>query len=564
MRRDSRALLLAGLATLVLGSARVHAQDPPKDNTPKDTVPLPDRWRIQFPDWNRTVKRNAFDPYNQNPLKGDYAIPGTSGLFFSLTAISDTLYEARQIPVTSDVAAANPFSEEFFGKGDQRTFVQQVSLTLDLFHGSTTYKPVDWELRVTAAGNLNVLQTKENGIVNVNPARGTDRTDRFLGLQEGFGEVRLATVSPNFDFISARVGVQGFNSDFRGFIFNDNNLGARLFGTLAANRYQWNVAAFNQLEKDTNSGLNELEIRGRQIGIANFYAQDFLTPGYTTQVSFHYNHDKGERKYDNNGFLVRPAPIGTPRDHEQKVYYVGWTGDGHIGRLNINHAFYQALGTDEFDPIAGREVKINAQLAALELSIDADWLRYKISGLYQSGDSDPTDETARGFDSIFDNVNFAGGPFSFWNRQSIRLTQTGVALVNRSSLLNNLQSAKEEGQSEFVNPGLILANIGISAKLTPKLFVECNANYLRFANVEPVETVLFQNELPQDIGIDASLGFRYRPFLNDNAIFVLGAAALFPGKGFKRIYESNCDVPGCRNPSESTRYQAFASLTLTY
>ena len=45
------------------------------------------------------------------------------------------------------------------------------------------------------------------------------------------------------------LGIQPFNSDFRGFIFNDTNLGARLFGNLGNNRYQYNLAFFDMLEK---------------------------------------------------------------------------------------------------------------------------------------------------------------------------------------------------------------------------------------------------------------------------------------------------------------------------
>jgi hypothetical protein len=36
-----------------------------------------------------------------------------------------------------------------------------------------------------------------------------------------------------------------------------------------------------------------------------------------------------------------------------------------------------------------------------------------------SGDSSPRDATARGFDSIVDGVAFAGGEFSFFNREGI-------------------------------------------------------------------------------------------------------------------------------------------------
>ena len=50
-------------------------------------------------------------------------------------------------------------------------------------------------------------------------------------------------------------------------------------------------------------------------------------------------------------------------DHYLQAYYLGWTGDGHIGWLNIDHAFYQVLGEDSLNGIAGQRVDINAQMA---------------------------------------------------------------------------------------------------------------------------------------------------------------------------------------------------------
>src|SRR5207249_10102107 len=64
--------------------------------------------------------------------------------------------------------------------------------------------------------------------------------------------------SPNYDFVSSRLGIQPFTSDFRGFIFSDNTLGARIFGNLGSNRDQFNLVYFRPLEKDTNSGLNRV------------------------------------------------------------------------------------------------------------------------------------------------------------------------------------------------------------------------------------------------------------------------------------------------------------------
>src|SRR4029077_2209959 len=107
--------------------------------------------------------------------------------------------------------------------------------------------------------------------------------------------------------------IQQFQSDFRGFVFNDFNLGTRLFGQAASNRYSFNTAYFYMLEKDTNSGLNTFinrkNFRNQTVLIANLYRQDTFTKGYTAQFSFHYNDDRPSIKFDNNDFLIRPALI---------------------------------------------------------------------------------------------------------------------------------------------------------------------------------------------------------------------------------------------------------------
>ena len=87
------------------------------------------------------------------------------------------------------------------------------------------------------------------------PARrsGTHRFDDSLGVQEAFVDYHLRNVSDRFDFDSVRVGIQPFQFDFRGFLFQDQQLGIRLFGNRDNNRFQYNLAAFWRLEKDTNS-----------------------------------------------------------------------------------------------------------------------------------------------------------------------------------------------------------------------------------------------------------------------------------------------------------------------
>lgn len=503
-----------------------------------------DRWDIDMPSWERYDQRKGeypyisghwYDPFNRNRAKGDKPVIGQS-VFFNFTGTSVTAFDARRLFVPSGVSAEQPGSEEFFGKGRQVFLAQTFRLSFDLFKGDTSFKPIDWRIKITPAVQLNQLWTRERGIVNIDVREGTDRTDYHVGIQEAFVEKKLADLGPNYDFLSLRVGVQQFNSDFRGLLFLQEQPGARLFGNLHSNRMQYNAAYFWFLEKDTNSGLNAFQNRHQQVALANFYIQDFITKGYTAQVSYHYNKDDASLHFDQNGFLVRPAPIGAVTPHDIRAHYIGITGNGHFGRINVSNAVYQALGYDELNPIAGRRTDINAQMAALEVSIDKDWVRFKASGFFASGDSNPRDRIARGFDAISEAQTFAGGIFSFFNREGIRLTGTGVALVAPDSFLPNLRSSKEEGQVNFVNPGLFLVNAGIDFDVTPKIRAILNANYMRFHHTRPLELLLFQSDIDDAIGVDYSIGMIYRPPLTENISIISGITGLTPGKGLRQIY----------------------------
>ncbi len=273
--------------------------------------------------------------------------------------------------------------------------------------------------------------------------------------------------------------------------------------------------------------------------------------------------------YDQNDFITRPAPIGAVRDHYVQAYYLGWTGDGHIGRLNISHAFYQAFGEDGFNGIAQQRVDINAQMAALELSIDKDWLRFKLSGFYASGDSNPRNSNATGFDTIFDRPFFVGGPFSFYVHQGFNLGGTSVNFKQRDSLVIDLRTSKSEGQSNFVNPGTIIVGYGNDADITPKLKAFLNVNYIWMAETEPIRQVLLTNHASNEIGLDCSLGFQWRPLLTNNMIVTAGVGFLIPGAGYKDIYRANTvPVYGYPGPSpgkvDDFLYSGILTVTLTY
>ena len=535
----------------------------------------PDRWSVPMPEWQRYptqpaapyVRKHWYDPYNRNRFKGDDPIAGR-GLwqrwFFNFTGESITGVDIRRLPLPSGVSAENPRDRNFFGNGEQAEIGQNFRLSFDLFRGDTSFRPIDFRIHFTPEFSLNLLQTRERGLVNVDVRKGTTRFDtQSASLQEAYAEAKLHDLSPNYDFVSVRAGIQHFNSDFRGFLFSEQQPGLRIFGNLRSNRINYNLAGFYLLEKDTNSGLNTLEKRGQQVYVANVYFQDLGARGFTQEFSFHFNRDQAAVHFDKNGFLVRPQPVGLvvncgspPTDpncikaHGVRVYYLGWTSSGHVGPVNVSHAFYQALGHDDFNPIAGRPVDINARLGALELSADKDWMRFRSSFLYASGDGDtrfgPTrrDSTAHGFDTIADDSHFAGGDFSFWSHEGLRLTGTGVGLVGPSSLLPSLRANKEEGQANFVNPGLWLGNVGADFEVTPKLRAFINANYLRFDKTAPLELLLFQRPIRKSIGTDIGFGFEYRPPLSENITIRGGAAALQPGRGLRDLYNGRTLMNG--------------------
>lgn len=575
--------------------------------------PVPNRWFVGFGRWKRYADPSAettyvagglrfWHPYLQSKLKGDAPIIGQD-IFLNLTLNEFGQFEARRLPTPSGVSTARPNSSEFFGRSEQLFASTDFSVGVDLFKGETAFKPVEWALRLLFVANQNDIYVRENNVVDPDPrgpgypgpsaipidpnnlqnfgggfrrlpgdlqySRYSNRVKDWYALQEAFAEIHIRDLTNNYDFVSSRFGIQPFVSDFRGFIFNDSNLGARIFGNYDNNKWQYNLIGFRMREKDTYSDLNEFDSRSQTVLVANVFRQDLFTKGYTGELSLHANFDETSRLYDKNGFIVRPAPIGAVRDHYVQAYYLGWTGDGHIGRLNISHAFYEALGEDGFNGIAQRRVAINAQMAALELSIDKDWLRFKLSGFYASGDDDPRDGTATGFDTIFDRPFFFGGPFSYYVHQGFNLAGTSVNFKQRDSLVPDLRTSKTQGQSNFVNPGATIVGYGMDADITPKLKAFLNVNYIWINETEVIKQVLFTQRAANDFGLDCSLGLQWRPLLTENIVISAGCGFLVPGEGYRDIYRANTrPVFGYPQP-EPGRVDPFLvsgilTVTLTY
>ena len=520
---------------------------------------LPDRWRIVE---SIGLEENLLDPYNgQNRLKGDIPMFGDDW-FLALIGVSDTVIEPRDFPLpVGGPLTDRAGSLDTFGNGRQQVYSQTFVLETVLYQGDTVFKPPDWEFRFTPAINISHVVVEERGLLKADADAGKTRTEAAVGIQAAFVDKHLRNVSSRYDFDSLRVGVQPFTSDFRGFLLNDRLFGARLFGIRDDNHIQYNLAWFRRIDKDTNSGLNNLVERGAaalrddDIYVVNAYLQDWPRLGFTVQgtVVHNRNREGDALQYDDNGILQRPASIGLERPRDYDVTYLGVSGDGHLGGLNLSTSAYLALGDSTRGTFSERKEDIRAGFLAAELSKDLSWARIRASLAWASGDPDPFDGRGEGFDAIFENPLFAGADTSFWMREPVPLIAGGrVALSGRNGLLNSLRSSKEFGQSNFTNPGLRLIGVGADLDLTPTLRVSGNLNHLAFDHTATLQVARAQSGIPRDIGFDASVALVWRPLAIQNVVARVSASALLPGDGYRALF------------GDRTSWAVLGNLVLTY
>lgn len=520
-------------------------------------APVPDRWRIL--NALDLVPQRWYDPYNQNTWKGDKPIRNGDE-FLILSAIFDGIAEPRKFPQPVGAqSTTDPGSTGIFGGFDNTLYNANLIFSAVYLKGDTTFRPPDWEYHFLPVISLNYARNDESRVLGTDPRDGAARSDVHIGLQELFADYHLRNVGERYDFDSFRIGIQPFSSDFRGFLFQDNQLMVRYFGNRDNNRWQFNLAYMRRLEKDTNSLLNDVgeRLRDDDTVFANLYRQDWPVLGFTSQAIVAYNRNsedgREDRFFNTNGFIERPASLGTETPRGYDLTYLGYNGDGHFGRLNLTVAAYLALGEEDRGVFTDRSRDIRASFAAAEASVDQDWIRWRLSGMYQSGDDDPFDDEANGFDAIFENPTFAGADTSFWFRQAVPLIGGGIVnLSQRNGLLNNLRTSKEHGQSNFANPGLLLVGVGNDLDLTPQVRLSTNANHLWFDDTATLEVARNQTPIDREIGWDLSAALIWRPFFQQNVVFRLSGAYLLPGDGFKDLY-----------PDEEG-YSVLGNLILTY
>jgi hypothetical protein len=511
---------------------------PPPDEPLPDPSAVPDRWRL-VEQLGRPVALG--DPYAaSNPLKGDRPTFGADG-FTNLAVTTNTLLEPRLIPSTSAIPSTVPGAIRTQTR-DELFLSQTISFDAVAYRGDTVFRPPDWQWRF-------------NPVVNYSSTRAgsTDASGGVFAIQGLSFEKHLRDVSARYDFDSVRVGIQPVTSDFRGFLLSDQPLAMRLFGTRDDNIFQYNLALISRVPKD-RVRLNDVGrgIPNNQIALGNLYWQDLLISGVTSEfiVALNRNRAVGPRQlFAADGATAGPA-VKAPHDYD--VAYLGYGLDGHFGRLNATAVVYGLGGREQRGTFVDESTQVRALFAADELSVDFDWRRIRLSMLHASGDGNPFDRRAQGFDTLTSGAIFAGSDSSFFFHQRLALAGGIFDLKSRDGLLPSLRASGNSGDSNFSNPGLNLVGLGLDLSLSPQLTVSLDANQLWFDKTGVLDALLNQQAIPKRLGAEVTLDAIWRPFATQNVIFRLSGSEMVRGPGYRAIY-------GGSNP-----FSVFALLILNY
>ncbi|KPJ73867.1 MAG: hypothetical protein AMS14_06235 [Planctomycetes bacterium DG_20] len=306
-----------------------------------------------------------------------------------------------------------------------------------------------------------------------------------------------------------RLGIQRFRSDHAGLIYNDSDRGAVYHGTLG--EVGFNLAYFAKSFDDAVSQLNTENGRPWHVMIANLEV-----PVGTVQVipSFHFSID-------------RTGPT------ETNVGYVGASAAGQVSVFQVLTAYYWAFGEQTGGMVNPADQTVDAHLLLINVALPL--MEGKVipstGFIFASGDDDPLDRRARGFDAIYDYIEAWG-----FNDYFIRPRKNlGPATLCRAhSGLFTMRDFDEP--ANFINPGIAAFNLGLTTKWTDEFTTDLNAGPVYLPQTDTPELVLGR-------GVGHELAYRMNANatwqLNETATLKGGVAACVPENGAQAIFGGN-------------------------
>jgi hypothetical protein len=379
-------------------------------------------------------------------------------------------------------------------------------------------------------------------VLDVEPSRLRTATTASWACRNCSSIIIWRNTSGPLRFYSMRVGIQPFQSDFRGFLFNDSQLGIRLFGNRDNNRFQYQSRGLLAAGEGYEQRPQRYAIAAQRfLFLANLYRQDFPVPGLTSQITSVYNMNREKRDVEIDIMVSRcgPALLGDLRGREYDVVYLGYNADGRIGRINLTASLlwrWVRTGTAFSRAKPAKSARASRRPSS---SYDNDWMRFRLSGLYASGDGDPYDKTENGFDAIFENPIFAGADTSYWIRQRSPLLAAGASSDQRAQRHIELAAFLEgTGAVQLQQSGHRAYRRGRGFRPDARAALSANANHLWFQNTATLQALRTEGSIPKAIGWDLSVAAIWRPKATQNIVGRLSATSAVAGQVFKDLFDN--------------------------
>ena len=516
-------------------------------------MPVPERWNLPLPDWDRYGVRGDY-PYVERPLVGSVqpeqarrATTRSSASGRSSTSPASATRCSRGATCRRRAASApsGPAARSSSAAAASTCRSRRSATSFDLFRGDTVFRPIDWRVRFAPAYSLNFVNLSEYNGVNADVrredtrARPPPRRAGALRREEALRHrpsLRLHLGPRRHPGVHLRL--PRLHGRARG------ARRARCSARSKSSRIEYNAGGLRpageghqqRLQRDAPpppAGLHRQRLRPG-LPDARLHAVVQLPRQPTTAASCTTTR---------NGFLVRPAPIGVHR-HQR----------GHRPTTSARRATAtSAAGTSATPSTRRSATRATTRSPRSASTSTRRWARWSCRSTRTgcgsrarrsspSGDGDPSDD--KGARLRRDPRH----PELRRRRRSASGTARGCASrrpapasSRRVSLLPTLRTNKDEGQPNFVNPGVFLLNG--AGRRRP----DAEAARVRHHQLHPLPArpsrwrrCSSRRRFARTSASTTAAAFSYRPPLSDNIVIIGGVQAMKLGQGLKDIYERSC------------------------
>ncbi|MBV6341927.1 hypothetical protein [Candidatus Magnetobacterium casense] len=378
-------------------------------------------------------------------------------------------------------------------------------------HGEV-FSPDKWKTRLSLAF-YGMADPGNDAMSNGMYRRISRDVKGFATIEELWAEVNAT------DSLVVRAGVQEYTSDLIGSVYKDTDLGVRVYGKLSSG-IDWSLYAAQRVENDLLSGYNSpSDLRDQQIVIAHM---QFTLASQTVKPSLSFNHDReGDHKFGRAG-----------KYEKVDVVYPGVTTYGDVGPFKLLTGLYGAFGMQRDVVLLGKiplqDQKVSAFAGYFDLALPLGMFTPHLGFLYVSGDDNPLDDKAHGFDAISERVDV-------WGAHGIVINDRislpgGLTVVRDHSPYTSLRD--RDASSNFVNPGGTTINLGLIVNPIKQLTIDTNLTYFWWNETEVLEAVV--GPLGKNIGLEWNADISYD--INKHFTVYVAGAAFWPDEDMSAIY----------------------------